>query len=224
MKKLFLLLALLPINAMALDFELSGGITKYKRAQNGTWYQEAFPYELDLKSAAWSAGVSHKFVGYPRVRTEFVNLGMASADAYAVPNDYNYNFNDNTCNTRCLPIAHYMSKGDVRGVAFTVAPEWKFGSYTAFVEGGVYVFRPRYWALVTEIIWGDSNGDYAEGARRDQTTVRHKANIQSSWVIGAGVRYKNVDFSLRIYDVGANDDDVPAVYRGASTAFVRVIF
>lgn len=223
MKTFMLLVLLFPLAASAYDFELSGGFTKYKRAQNGTWYQEAYPYELDLKSAAWGIGVSHKYAGLPRLRLEFVNLGMASADAYAVPNDYNYIHNINQCNVKCLPLAHYMSKGDVRGVALTVAPEFSFGSSILYVEGGIYVFRPRYWATVTDIYTGSAEGEILYNVPLT-ALLRHDANIQASWVIGAGVRYRNMDFGIRIYDVGANDDDQPAVYRGATTAMLRVKF
>ena len=224
MRYLIILFVMFSANAFAVDFELSGGINKYKRAQNGTWYQEAFPYELDLKTATWGFGVSHKFNGMPRLRLEYVHLGQASADAYAVPSDYNYIHNTNTCNVKCLPLAHFQSKGDVQGVALTVAPEFRFKHVSLFVEVGIYVFRPRYWAVVNDIMYGSPEGDLTGVEFVKEFTIRHDSNIQSSWVIGAGVRYKNVDFLFRIYDVGANDDDVPAVYRGASTATLRVHF
>lgn len=224
MRNLIILVAIFfSMPSQALDFEMGGGITRFKRAQNGTWYQEAFYHELELESHYWSVGVSHKFPGYPRMRLEFVNLGTASADAYAVPNDYNYSTNTNTCNVKCLPLAHYMSKGDVRGVAITAAPEWNLGSYKLYLEGGIYIFRPRYWATVTNVHYGSAEGEIWSTSPAT-VTIRHDADIQSSWVVGAGVSYKNVDLTLRIFDVGANDDDVPAVYRGASTLGLRFKF
>ena len=208
----------------AADFEAGIGFTQFKRSQNGTWYQEAFPYDLDLNSVGWSIGVSHKFTGWPRVRAEFIDLGDASAWALAVPNDYNYHTSDNSCNVKCLPLATYKSSGDVRGVALSVAPEYKFGAYTTYAEIGLYFFKPRYKAVVTGIIYGSSTGDYPEDTPVRTAYIKHDANIEITYLVGAGIRHGNIDVGIRYYPVEAPNDDVPAVYRGATTVTMRLAF
>lgn len=217
MKALLILLILVSFPSMAMDFEASIGKTHFKPSQNGTWYQEAFPYTLNLESVYWSVGVSHKFENFPRVRAEYVDLGDASADALAVPIDAYYNTNTNECIGKCLPLAHFVSSGSVRGVALSIAPEKRFGDFTVFVEGGLYFFRPTYSAVVTNVRW-------THEAEPITVYTKHKTTTQITYLFGAGVRYKNVEFLVRHYDVEAADDDVPAVYLGANTASIRVMF
>ena len=214
---LIVVLLLIPMKSMAVDYELGIGQTQFKKTVNGTWYQEAFPYTLDLKSVNWSAGISHKFDAIPRVRAEFVNLGEASADALAVPIDAYYNTNTNHCVGRCLPLARFQSSGNVRGVALTIAPEKSFGDFSVFVEGGIYIFRPTYSAVVTNVRWTHE---------ADPITVytKHKTTTQMTYVMGIGVRYKQVEIVARYYDVEAADDNVPAVYLGAYSASLRFRF
>ena len=216
-KIIVLMMASIPCQAMAIDYELSAGQTFFKQTINGTWYQNAFPYTVDLKSVNWSTGLSHKFSDYPRIRAEFVNLGIASADALAVPIDAYYNTNTNQCVGECLPLARFVSKGGVRGVALTIAPEKRFGDFSVFIEGGIYIFRPTYSAVVTNVRWTHE---------ADPITVytKHNTTTQISYVMGLGVRYKQVEFVARYYDVEASDDNVPAVYIGATTVSVRFKF
>jgi hypothetical protein len=224
MKYILMLFLVFPSISQAFEIEAGIGFTQFKRNVNGTWYQEAFPYELDLNSVAWSIGVSHKFNGWPRIRAEFVDLGDASAFALAVPNDHNYNPNDNSCNVKCLPLATYKSSGDVRGVALSVAPEFKISTYTGYLELGAYFFKPRYKAVVTGIIYGNAHGEYPEGMPTNYAYVKHDANVEAVYFIGAGVRHGNVDVGVRYYPVEAPNDDVPAIYRGATTLMVIFVF
>jgi len=216
-KIIVLMIALIPVKSMAVDYELSLGQTQYKQSNNGTWFQEAFPYTVDLNSINWSAGVSHKFDSVPRVRAEFVNLGKASADAWAVPIDAYYNTNSNECVGRCLPLARFQSSGSVKGIALTIAPEMKFGDFSVFVEGGIYIFRPTYSAVVTNVRW-------TYEAEPITVYTKHNTTTQMTYVMGLVVRYKQVEFVARYYDVEAADDDVPAVYLGAYSASVRFRF
>ena len=221
--KTFLFLALLfPAIASAVNFEFSGGINHYKLVPDGTWYQEAYPYTLDLKDVAWSVGVSHKFDKFPLLRVEYVDLGKASADGMSISSDDDYDTNTHSCKSsnpkRCEPIARFQSSGTVKGLAFTAAPEWQVGAVSVYIEGGIFVYQPSYSAHVTGMVWVD------EGVYLDPYTIKHKMTVESTYTFGAGVRYKNVDFSIRYYDVAASDDDVAALYIGATTAMLRVRF
>lgn len=222
MKTLLLFTLFFPVLASAVNLELSVGTNQYKLTPDGTWYQEAFPHDLDLNSEAWAVGVSHKFDKYPLLRAEYVSLGMARANAWAVPNDYNYNPNTNQCIGKCLPLANFVSKGSVKGIALSFAPEWKFGTISVYAEGGIYIYQPTYKASIHNVYccFGDQYpvGPYPSG------TIKHNSHTSFTYLFGAGVRYKNVDLSVRYYDVEAADDAVPALYIGATTAMIRVNF
>ena len=222
MLRLIILLSLFPMSAFAIDYEFSAGRNQYKLVQDGTWYQEAYPHSIDLKDVAWSVGISHKFSGYPRVRAEYVDLGRASADALSISSDDDYDINTHKCTSsnpkRCEPIAHFSSHGTVKGLAFTIAPEWSFGPVSAYIEGGIFVYQPSYSAHVVGMEWVD------EGVKLDPYTIKHKMTVESTYTFGAGIKYKNVDVSVRYYDVEASDDDVAAIYIGATTLMMRVMF
>lgn len=216
MRTLIAIALMFPFMASAVNLELSVGMNQYKLISDGTWYQEAFPYDLDLRSEAWAIGISHKFEKWPLLRAEYVSLGMARTEAWAVPSDLNYNPNTHACVGECLPLAKFYSKGDVKGIALSFAPEWNVGPASVFIEGGLYIYQPTYQGSVY-CCQGDVSmtGPY---------TVKHNSQTSYTYLFGVGVRYKNVDFSIRYYDVEAADDDVPAVYIGATTAMMRVQF
>lgn len=211
-----LLFAAIPANAA--DLEIGAGMTSYKQQINGIWYQEGFPYKLDLIGEAWFFGVSHKFNALPRIRAEYLDLGYAKSNAYAVPEDANYNPNTpNHCNGECLPLAHFVGKGKVTGIVLSFSPEFAIGPVTAFVEAGVYFYRPTYHVFVTGI---DSPSE--PGGRTHH--FGHKTTTEQCPIIGVGIRFKNVNFSVRYMETKASGDGYPAIYNGAMTSMLRISF
>jgi len=215
---LALVLAFFTVSAQAADLELGIGYNQYKQQANGIWYQEGFPYNLDLQSVSWSVGVSDKCSGLPRIRAEYLNLGMARSTAYAVPTDANYNPDSpNHCNGECQPLALFVGKGKVTGIALTVAPEINFGNVSLYVEGGFYFYRPTYRVVVTGIDSPQEPGGITHH-------FGHKTETEICYVFGAGARYKNVDLSIRYMEVKASGDDFPAIYNGTVNSSIKLNF
>ena len=182
----------LSYEAKAVDLEVGVARTQYETLLNGIWYQEGFPYYLDLDTLGWSVGVSGKPSGWPRLRAEYLDLGMARADALAV-GDPNYNpTQPNYCNGPCEIPARYVSKGKVRGIALTMAPEFAFGGGAFYVEGGLFVYKATYEIFVSDAyqdIYGVGNGK--------TLYAKHDAKIDKSMTFGAGFRYRNVSVGWR---------------------------
>lgn len=174
--------AVLP--AYAGGVTVQAGTTRFTHHGDGVWYQEAFPYSLDMTSGAWG-------IRYDTAKTEsgwsfgggFQRLGTVSSSALAValdgrtPDDGGYNSVTKTCNGKCWPLSRWYGHGSVKGVF--VAATKHYGPWQ--VEGGVYLYQPRWEVYVPDWI-------PTRDAEPREIIVRHHAR----WQFGPmfGVRYK----------------------------------
>lgn len=202
---IFIAIAFFSMAANALDLELSVGTTKFGQTDNGIWYQNGFDHTLDLQSPSYSIGVSTYLTSGMRGRLEYTYLGNTSIKARGVA-DANYNGVDG-CNGSCWNINHYHTSGSVRGFSATLAPEWSVGGgYKVFIEGGLFVFLPKFVAQAGEteaVVW---QNEYREG-------------WQTGLQLGGGVQHGNTQFVLTAYNVDAKTPDENAIPNWQGLAF-----
>jgi len=125
------------IAAHAVDLEVGIGFNNAHIAPNGTWYQEGFPYSVNLKSKIWSIGVSDDINRNWKWRVEYVNLGIFRSDAIATPVDANYNPNNNPpCNGPCVAESRFVGNGSANGIS-TLVEYHTTGDIQYGISGGI---------------------------------------------------------------------------------------
>ena len=198
--------------AYAEGFTLQAGTTRFTPHGDGVWYQEAFPYSLDMTSGAWG-------VRYDTPKTEsgwsfgggFQRLGTVSSSALAValdgrvPDDGGYNSQTKTCNGRCWPLSRWYGHGSVKGV-FAAATK-HYGPWQ--IEGGVYLYQPRWEVYVPDWI-------PTRDAEPREIIVRHHAR----WQFGPmfGVRYapgewQGLSLSYSLWQTQTQDSQWNSLYK-----------
>jgi hypothetical protein len=70
--------------------EIGVGVSKFSLTENGTWYQEGFPYGVNLYSPAISLGIKADITDSVSIRAGYENLGQVTSSALASASDANY--------------------------------------------------------------------------------------------------------------------------------------
>lgn len=207
MKTLFAAILLLASTAHAVDFELSGGISKYQQSDNGTWWQNPFPNSFEMTTTSFGIGVTDYLTDAVRWRVGYTHLGNVSSYAEAVGNDNNYNGVDG-CVGPCMLMSHWYGKGYAQGIYATLAPEYSFGKVKVFVEGGLWYYDPAFSMTVPD--WYSGPGDTTPKF----VQVDHEEGNQIGPVFGFGIEYDKTQLVMRWFKTEANGNpDTVAIYQ-----------
>ena len=199
----------LSVPAHAVDLELGFGETHYIKQTDGVWYQDAFPYWMDLKDQSLSIGVSWK-PNSIRYRAEFLALGKHNVKAVFTP-DATYNpYYVSTCAPNC-DLSVLDGRGSVAGLVLSASRE-VYGPL--YVEAGVYA-NVKKWQVDVFSLDGTHRGNIAR-----------KNQIDYGPVIGFGIRYNGIDAGVQyIYlDDSSEGDPITPMMTGAYRGYVRVFF
>ncbi|MHB2009470.1 MAG: hypothetical protein ACYCOX_15685, partial [Acidobacteriaceae bacterium] len=180
--------------AHALQFEVGAGLRQYQAAPNGIWYQRGFGYDLHLTDPAISFGITGPLRPWLRYGIRYIDLGGATSNSTDTPSDANYNGARQACNGSCWPLANYSGHGSVQGVAFDLQPQYQIARHLhAFVEGGLWVYRPTWTMDVTH--WCSTRA-----ATPMNLHIVDPNRIQLGWTFGTGVRYRQTSLAFDVFD------------------------
>ena len=211
----FVLAFMAPIVSMpadAVDIELGFGQTRYVEQPNGIWYQEGFPYQLELTTVSNSIGISAERNGI-RYRLEYLDLGPVSSNAVATSDVKYTQHYVQTCGDNC-DLLKFAGIGEVAGIVLSASRPVRVFDLPLYVEAGVFFYEPKWNVQVYTL-------DEAPELVAD---VRHEPKMEVGPVIGFGVRYSGVDIGVRYIYCPATTDEWPGVYKGAYTLMLKAYF
>jgi hypothetical protein len=155
-----------------LRFEVQAGVCEHGQAGRGIWWNDAYPTEIDLRSACWQIGVSQTpwhargwSIGW---RADYVDLGRYQADnVFARYDDEQFSGVtgedcDLTTGRGCL--GRGRINGHTRGVSLGALAEHSAGALVLGVEAGAFLYYNRFAVAVTSypqdqplaaMTWGD---------------------------------------------------------------------
>lgn len=178
-------------SANALEFEGGIGIAKTSPQPNGTWYQEGFPYTMDLTKKAFYIGVKHKVAPNASVHIDYVNFGVLHVDAIATPVDSNYNsLNKPPCNGPCVAESRFVSSGRNDGIKLAVNwSPWSVNQEGFGVISGV---------ILSNQGWDTTVYNWKQSADSPGITIYN--HIKREWVLRPmfGVAYKMDQWEVRL--------------------------
>lgn len=175
-------------------FRVEGGIGyDYGVVQgNGIWYQEGFPYTLNLNHPTWMVGITGKVNRYMDWHIDYQNLGISRSDSLDTPDDANYNpANSPPCNGPCVAISNYVGSGSANGIKLlldfhTLETPHKpvFG-----VSVGPYIFKP---------IWRETVYNWKGAADQPGRTITWSTENKflTGNVVGVFMRYDDLELRL----------------------------
>ena len=208
-----LLVRAMPANAGEIDIELGFGETHYIKQTDGVWYQNAFPYWMDMEDQSLSLGVSWK-PGNVRYRAELFAAGKHYVKAI-VTSDGTYNpYFVANCGSNC-GLVSLEGRGSVSGLVLSASRDVPIMGVPFYAEAGVYA-NVKKWQVTVSAPMGDHV--YGEAAREHQ--------IDFGPVIGFGLRYSGVDIGFRyIYlDDSSEGDPITPMMTGAYSLMFKAYF
>ena len=205
---------LLCSQASAGDWEFLAGVSRFTKQNDGVWYQEAFPYKIDLTAPAVGIRYTSDFTDGDGWTAGYMHLGRVTSHALAValdgrnPDDGGYNAAAKGCNGKCWPLSTWNGAGDVQGFYLgyvrKFAPEWAW-------EGGVYLYRPTWVMDIPDWI-----------PERDATPRHIRVEHHAYWQPGpyVGIRWAPADsrFSLNfsVWQTATRGDEWCSIYHDAT--------
>jgi hypothetical protein len=165
---------------------------------NGVWYQEGYPYRLDLCSTSWEVGVEKEgwSFGYSR-------LLQTSSDAYALTADEYYDVAQKKCRKHCDRTGYFHTSGKVDGLY--LRREWVYHNIV-FMLGG-YVFIPQHTVRISEFY--GTNPDGSKYEHPVSATYENKTEYKFSPSFGVGYRYENLTFMVDYHTSVKSSGDRP---------------
>lgn len=209
--KTFLLIFLLFFSTIvnANDIDLSIGLAKWERSDNGTWWQTPFPEQWPNTTNSWSLGISNEINQNLRWNIGYTNLGTISSYGEAVGDD-SYGATNNCTTGACPTPDKWYGKGSVEGVYFTLSPQIIYSNIRYFAEIGVWNYEPKSIVYVPlQHPCGLCNPS-PEGPNQYFIT---KSDRMWGQIFGIGVGYKNMNVKYKLYWVDSNDREYPATYQ-----------
>lgn len=210
--------------AHAWELEAGLGFSKTEKQPNGTWYQEGFPYTLDLKKKSFYIGARHQIRPDLSAHINYVHFGVLHADAIATTDD-NYDPATHGCvGGKCVAQSHFVGSGLSDGIKF--AAEWDPYENGFGLIGGLFLFHPR---------WCTTVYDWTLSTDMPPSTIQHC--IKNRWtirpVIGVAYRvketgpgwmswFKGAEFRLEKYYNAPYDSSNTGI--GKSTIMLSVGF
>ena len=207
-KCVLFLIALLSFPVEAFDIELSGGYSKLGKGPNGTWYQEPFPYDVELKSISGSVGTIFNKQDGNYWRAGYMYLGRGRSRAVATASDENYAPNNppTYCNGNCWDMSHWYGHGTVQGLYLSRV----FGLNTKGIkidtEAGAYLYFATWTMTIPD--W-----KACELCGPQYLQVQHKTVPYLTPFFSVGI--ENIWVSYFPW-IQAQGDKYPAIYRGAA--------
>lgn len=221
MRLFLVLLMLVSGSTQAVDFEIGAGRTQFSAQQDGVWYQNPFPYDLELQSNSVSLGITDYVQPGWRYRAGWWYVGRATSSALAVGADAVYAAYGKEAGQH-YPLTHWYGQGTVNELYATVGPEWQVGSFTLAAEGGFTLCKST---------WTESMPDFVPLANNAQgygspypLTVQNAAPIHGGYMYGVSVGYGRTSLALTRTSARTSGD-WPGIYTGEATNLsVRVRF
>lgn len=212
--KRFLLLALLPLTAHAVDFEASVGMAQYQVRGNGMWYQEGFPYKLSLTAPAFQVGLVGAITDNLDWHADYVWLGQVRSDATATT-DENYGGPQQPCKGPCQTKTRFVGHGNVQGLKLSLEPYIKSYGWRLGVEVGAFVFKPSWNVDITERL---IENNYQDGIRG---TMKTNAAWQVSPMAGVSIGRGPIDLSYQFFMTKSLGKDQFTLYSATHVVQVR---
>lgn len=222
MRRLLFCLALLFAPAAhAVDVEIGAGVAHYNARGNGMWYQEGFPYKLDLNAPVVEAGLAGNVLDRGRFGLDwhatYVYMGDARSDAVAT-SDENYNAAARGCRGTCDFQSRFVGHGGLQGLRFTLEPTYTYNRWRFGIEAGVFVYRPRWHVTV-----------YNRPAETDYETthafqVAGDTSIRVTPVIGASIGRGNVSLAYLYYVNASSGAPYHSLWNSVHTLTIRYRF
>lgn len=215
MKTFFLLTLLLCSQAFAGEWETLLGVSRFTKQNDGVWYQEAFPYKIDLTAPSvgfrYTEDADRDGLGWT---AGYVHLGRVTSHAKAValdgrnPDDGGYNAATKGCNGKCWPLSTWNGTGDVQGFYLGAVkqlnPDWA-------VEGGVYLYRPTWVMDIPDWI-----------PERDAAPRHLRVEHHAFWQPGpyVGLRWKPqgqpLSLNFSVWQTATREDQWCSIYHNAT--------
>ena len=211
---LFISILLISFHVSAYEVGILVGGTKFKQADDGRWWQQYYPHELQTKSESIGLELITPIKQNLDFKVGFVYLGSAHSKGYAVP-DENYDVVHHVCTTCWTDPSLFEGHGTVNGLYFLLVPKYKYNEITFFTEIGGWLYKPTWYAKLTDYHSHslDNPGIYY---------VQHDSKIVPGIVGGIGFSFKNITLGFRKYKAEAAHDQYPALYtKTANTLYVE---
>ncbi|HXA48064.1 MAG TPA: hypothetical protein VNW52_10580 [Burkholderiaceae bacterium] len=184
LRALFLCAMVSPIalanQACAAEFKVDLGVTQFTRESCGFWYQCDTPHTLRLTSPSVSLKVyTDKTADGWQIGGGFDEIGGATSDAMIYDCDDYGSSAHPICNGSKAPLSHMQGQGSIPAL-FLVARK-SYGNW--FIEGGVYLTRPR---------WETTNFDWYGGPNNTVGPIVSHLNheIKNTYDLGGAVGYQ----------------------------------
>lgn len=189
------------------------GVTQFQPHEDGTWYQKAFPYQLNMTSGSMGlrydttpdqSGLSYS-VGY-------MHLGIVTSSAIAtsidgkVPGDNGYNPAIQACNGDCGYLSHWYGHGSVQGVFGSIVKS--YGPWS--IEAGLYLYKPTWSVNIPDFV------DLCRTCPSYQVTVGHEPIMQVGPMLGLRYRKDQWSLNLSMWQTQSHGDHWPSLYTGQS--------
>lgn len=197
-------------HAAAVDVEVGVGMSMYKPVGNMMWYQEGFPYKLDVRDVGAQVGITGNAWQSGRFGIDwgasYVYLGRAKSDAVATPMDENYSPQEKSCIGECVAMSRFVGSGNVQGVALTLMPYvehngWKFG-----VLAGPFFYVARWDVTVYNWIPGP-------GHEPRTITAHYRPRLNVGALVGAQVSRGNWTLRYQRFFDRPSGDDTPGNFK-----------
>jgi hypothetical protein len=185
--------------ATAGEFYLTGGVgqTRFEpTVPDGTWYQEAFPYQFTKQDLGWQIGAGYALTEAWAVEIKYLDFGTARLHGRWTTSDANYN-----------PIIHqptgaYMSwmgtgQDRVHGVSLAVRRAWQIGGVDPFLLAGGIIGHHHIQVEVSDL--RDQHGQALPMPSGD-----HSASFSGmlyGGVVGGGVCYQHICGQVEYYKI-----------------------
>jgi hypothetical protein len=166
-------------DSCAYEVKADAGWTQFTKQSCGFWYQCDAPYTLRLTSLSASLKVyTDKTADGWQLGAGYDYIGRATSDAMIYDCD-NYGSSANPlCNGSKAPLSHMEGQGTIPAIFAMVRKS--YGDW--FVEGGLYVSRPR---------WETTNFDWYGGPNNSVGPIYSHLNheVKNTYDLGGAIGY-----------------------------------
>jgi hypothetical protein len=205
MKTIIMVLALLSFPAAAdWSFEVGTGMTTYKTAHDGLWYQEQYPHSLDMESVPLSLGVSYGRKDM-RFRAEVISLGWVYSSSQ-VTSDFNYYTGNH------IPPGGVMKgRGEATGLLLSVSKDVPIFGLPLYAEAGLWSYKAK---------WKVSAYTFD---RSKEAELGEEPDFRFGPAVGIGIRHGALDVSIRYLDMQHHGEtSTQPIYNGAYVLMFKV--
>jgi hypothetical protein len=195
--------------------EVGVGVTYFEKQDDGNWYQESFPYNLDMTSISGSIGFAFRISERDFVRLGFNYLGKVESEALATASDENYAECKNET-SKCWPLSHWYGRGHTKQIYLTYDRSYRLLGVVVVVEAG---------AVLNKVDWQVDIPDWipARDATPRYIVAKHEATWQPSASLGVGVQLNDrYRVMLTANQASSRNDRFYSVAQGKSLTLTIV--